>query len=98
MPTEWVAGSTSSLPRAIIRAALSGELDAVPTRQDPNFGFAVPTACPEIDNKLLSPREMWKDPAEYDRSAAKLAAAFRENQRAFDTGLSPEVKAAAPRG
>jgi phosphoenolpyruvate carboxykinase (ATP) len=101
--TGWIAGPYGvghridiASTRAIIRAALSGDLDSVPTRQDPVFGFSVPTGCPGIDSKLLSPREMWKKPEDYDRAAARLAAAFRNNEREFEGGLSPEVKAAGP--
>ena len=32
--------------RAMVRAALAGELDRVPTIRDPVFGFDVPKECP----------------------------------------------------
>jgi ATP-dependent phosphoenolpyruvate carboxykinase len=41
---------------------------------------------------------MWRSAQEYDRAAAKLAAEFRENQKNFEGGLTPEVEAAAPPG
>ncbi len=101
--TGWVAGPYGvghridiKSTRAIIHAALSGKLDEVPGRRDPHFGLDVPVTCPGIDAKLLSPREMWKDPSGYDQAAARLAAAFRDNQREFDGGMSEEVKAGAP--
>jgi phosphoenolpyruvate carboxykinase (ATP) len=65
--------------RAIVRAALSGELDSAPTRTDPNFGFEVPTAVPGVDGGLLDPRSTWADGAAYDASAADLAARIQEH-------------------
>jgi phosphoenolpyruvate carboxykinase (ATP) len=103
--TGWIAGPYGvghridiASTRAIVRAALTGQLDNVPTRQDPFFGLHVPTTCPGIDPRLMSPRDMWRSAEEYDRAAAKLVAAFRENQKEFEEGLTPEVEAAAPRG
>ena len=34
--------------RQMVRAALNGALDDVPTRTDPIFGFEVPTTCPDV--------------------------------------------------
>jgi len=102
--TGWIAGPYGvgrridiKSTRAIIHAALSGALDQVPSEQDPIFGLHVPLTCPGIDDKLLRPREAWQNPADYDQVAARLAVAFRDNERQFQGGLSQEVKAAAPR-
>ena len=102
--TGWVAGPYGvghridiKSTRAVVRAALSGALDKVPSRKEPLFGLHVPTTCPGIDDRLLWPRDMWQSPEEYDRAAARLAAAFRDNHRSFEDGLSAEVLAAAPR-
>jgi phosphoenolpyruvate carboxykinase (ATP) len=65
--------------RAIVRAALSGELDAAPTRTDPIFGFQVPTEAPGVDSALLDPRGTWEDGEAYDRSATDLAARIQEH-------------------
>ncbi len=68
--------------RAMVRAALSGELDAVPTVTDPLFGLAVPQAVRGVPSEVLSPRRTWADPAAYDAQARKLAAMFRQELRA----------------
>ena len=68
-----------SATRAIIRAALSGELDEAPTRTDPNFGFEVPTAVPGVDSALLDPRGTWADGEAYDAAAKDLATHIREH-------------------
>jgi len=65
--------------RAIVRAALSGELDAAPTRTDPNFGFQVPTEAPGVDSALLDPRGTWADGDAYDASAKSLATRIQEH-------------------
>ncbi len=84
--------------RAMIRAALSGALDAVPYRKDPVFNLDVPAACPDVPAAVLQPRGTWADPAAYDAQAARLAAMFRENFAAFADSVGEEVKAAGPRG
>jgi phosphoenolpyruvate carboxykinase (ATP) len=68
--------------RALLEAALSGELAGVEYRTDPRFGFEVPVEVPGVDAKLLDPRSTWRDPGAYDAKARELALAFREN---FDT-------------
>src|SRR3954471_9443371 len=45
--------------RALLRAALSGELKKVDYRTDELFGFEVPVEVPGVDSKLLDPRSTW---------------------------------------
>ncbi|MFL5680812.1 MAG: phosphoenolpyruvate carboxykinase (ATP) [Chloroflexota bacterium] len=82
--------------RAMVRAALSGALDGVPTRTDPNFGIEVPTHCPDVPASFLDPRSTWADRDAYDRQAAKLAGMFVDNFRAYADGVSRAVRAAGP--
>ena len=70
--------------RALLRAALSGELAGVEYRTDPVFGFKVPVAVPGVDSSLLNPRLTWADPSAYDVKARELAAMFRDNFAQFD--------------
>ena len=65
--------------RAIVQAAVSGALDAAPTRTDPIFGFEVPTEIPGVDSGLLDPRSTWADKDAYDASAKDLAARILEH-------------------
>ena len=55
--------------RKMVRAALNGRLDDVPTVTDPIFGVEVPTSCPDVPSEVLQPRETWADPDAYDRQA-----------------------------
>ena len=63
--------------RAMLRAALTGKLDAIPFRTDPVFGLAVPTACPGVPSEVLDPRAAWADGTAYDQAAADLATRFQ---------------------
>jgi len=83
--------------RSMVRAALSGALDDVPTEVDPIFGVAVPTACPDVPSEVLRPRSTWPDGEAYDRQAAALARMFAENFAAYEDGVPEAVRAAGPR-
>jgi phosphoenolpyruvate carboxykinase (ATP) len=81
--------------RALLRAALSGELDGVEYREDPIFGFEVPVEVPGVDSSLLDPRSTWRDPDAYDEKARYLAGRFKENFEKFDA--DENLVAAGPR-
>jgi phosphoenolpyruvate carboxykinase (ATP) len=83
--------------RAMIRAALAGDLDGATYQTDPVFNLAVPTACPGVPTEVLSARSTWKSPAAYDEQARRLANMFGENFRAFEADAAPDVRAAGPR-
>jgi phosphoenolpyruvate carboxykinase (ATP) len=83
--------------RAMIRAALGGQLDTVPTRREPVFGLAVPQHIAGVPDELLDPRRTWKDSAAYDAQAQRLAGLFRKNFEQF-VGLVPvSVREAGPK-
>jgi phosphoenolpyruvate carboxykinase (ATP) len=81
--------------RALLRAALAGELDGVEYRTDDVFGFEVPVDVPGVDSKLLDPRGTWHDPDAYDAKAGELAAMFRDNFAQFDA--DDNIVAGGPR-
>jgi len=101
--TGWVGGgygvgSRMKLPytRAMLDAALSGELKNVPTVPHPVFGVLVPESCPGVPSEFLNARGMWSDPAAYDRAARDLAGRFARNFQKF-SGIAPEIAAAGPK-
>ncbi len=101
--TGWTGGAFGegsrmklSHTRAMVRAALSGELDHVPTTPDPVFKFLVPDHVPGVPDDVLQPRKTWGSPEAYDAQAAKLAHLFHENFKQFADVVSDEVKAAGP--
>ncbi|MEO6526178.1 MAG: phosphoenolpyruvate carboxykinase (ATP) [Gemmatimonadaceae bacterium] len=83
--------------RAMVRAVLDGALDAAPTKHEPVFGLAIPTAVPGVPVEVLDPRSTWPDAHEYDAQAKKLAAMFRENFSKFGS-TSESIRAAGPTG
>ena len=101
--TGWTGGpfgEGSRMPieatRALLRAALSGELADVEYREDPVFGFEVPVSVPGVDSKLLDPRSTWRDPEAYDVKARELARMFRDNFAKFADEAGSGVVAAGP--
>ncbi len=83
--------------RAMIRALLSGALDAVGYENDRVFNLDVPTSCPDVPSDVLRPRNTWTNPADYDAQAAKLARMFADNFKTFEADVTAEVRAAGPR-
>jgi phosphoenolpyruvate carboxykinase (ATP) len=69
--------------RALLRAAISGELDGAEYRTDDVFGFEVPVEVPGVDSALLDPRSTWSEPERYDAKARELADMFKQNFTKF---------------
>ena len=84
--------------RAMLNAALAGELDDVEFVTDPVFGLSVPVEVPGVPTELLLPRSTWDDAAEYDAQAGKLAGMFRRNFEQYSAGVSPAVVDSGPQG
>jgi phosphoenolpyruvate carboxykinase (ATP) len=83
--------------RAMINAALAGQLDQVQYRTDPVFNVEVPTSCPAVPDDVLDPRSTWPDGKAYDEQAKKLAAMFTDNFKRFEADVPASVKDAGPR-
>ena len=65
--------------RALLNAALAGQLDSVPTELHPVFNLKMPKSCPGVPAEVLNPRNTWSDKAAYDAAATKLRDMFRKN-------------------
>lgn len=83
--------------RAMLKAALSGELDKVSMHEDPVFNVMVPETCPGVSDDVLRPESTWSDKAAYQTKACELVRAFRENFRQFEGMVSEQVKNAGPK-
>jgi phosphoenolpyruvate carboxykinase (ATP) len=83
--------------RAMVRAALAGQLDQVPTQTDEVFGLAVPTQVPGVPSEVMRPRDTWSDGAAYDAQAKKLAEMFKKNFEKFGPNISTDIANAGPR-
>ncbi len=86
-----------SYTRAMVRAALSGELHGVATAADPVFGLHIPDEVPGVPIGILNPRGTWSDGAEYDAAAERLASMFKENFSRFEEHVPAGVKEAGPK-
>ena len=92
--TGWIAGGYGQSERikikwtrALLNAALEGQLADVDYQTDPRFGFQIPQTCPNVPSEILNPRDTWESPTAYDHQANELAQMFHENfqQYAADT-------------
>lgn len=77
--------------RALLDAALRGDLDDVETAMHPVFNLCMPKTCPDVPSEILDPRNTWDDKDAYDAQALKLRDMFRDNfeQKGFG-GLGVE--------
>jgi len=80
--------------RALIRAAISGELAKVAFEVDPVFQFEVPKTCPgdAVPAKLLNPRESAEDAGEYELRAIRLVSEFMENFKQYEDIVPKEMR------
>lgn len=84
--TGWSGGSYGTgsriklkYTRAMVDAALNGELDKVEYVKDELFHVNVPTTCPNVPTEMLIPINTWKDKAAYKVTAENLAKKFSAN-------------------
>jgi phosphoenolpyruvate carboxykinase (ATP) len=85
-----------SYTRAIIDAIHDGSLKQAATQTDPNFGFEVPSACANVPDEILNPRNTWADKGAYDASAKHLADLYKANFKKFEEGCSQDIIDAGP--
>ena len=82
--------------RAMITAALNGELDNVEYVEHKSFGIAIPQSCPNVPTEILDPRNTWEDQNLYDTKAVELAQKFKANFAKFEEFANAEIMAGAP--
>jgi len=102
--TGWTGGAYGTghrMPikhtRALLAAALDGDLAKVETFVDPSLGFNIPESCPNVPADILRPRETWPDRGSYDETAGKLVEMFSKNFSQFEEYVTPEIIDAAPK-
>ncbi len=101
--TGWLNGGFKvskriklSYTRALITAALTGELDKVEFENLPIFNLQMPKTCPNVPSELLNPRATWGDSAAYDVKANNLAKAFGSYFEKFSSKSGAAILSAAP--
>ena len=82
--------------RAMVTAALNGELEKGEYYLDPVFNGDVPTACPGVPPEVLNPRAVWQDKEAYDRQARDLAGRFVKNFMKYGN-MPAEIVNAGPK-
>jgi phosphoenolpyruvate carboxykinase (ATP) len=84
--------------RAVVHAALSGDLDEMEYNEDFLFHTLVPRSCPGVECEILNPRNTWADKEAFDLRAKKLASDFSKHfDKVYGTkGIDREVIAQCP--
>ncbi len=86
-----------SYTRAMVTAAIEGQLEQVPYQLDPVFNIYVPASCPGVPAEILTPRTTWADKAAYDAKAKELAGLFIKNFSNFTQSMPAAIVSAGPR-
>ena len=69
--------------RGIIDAILDGSIDKAPTKTIPMFDLVVPTELPNVDPKILDPRDTYACACQWEEKAKDLAGRFIKNFEKF---------------
>ena len=92
--TGWSGGAYGSgeriklsLTRAMITAALTGQLNNEIYQVDEIFGLHIPANCPGVPEKVLNPSDAWMDKTAYTAAAERLLELFEENFKKY-SGIS----------
>jgi phosphoenolpyruvate carboxykinase (ATP) len=95
---SYGVGSRMSLKytRAMITAAMKGELNDVAFEAHPVFGVLMPKSVPGVPSEILNPRQTWADQDAYDRKANELAQLFVKNFDKYASQANEEILSAAP--
>lgn len=83
--------------RAMITAALNGQLDRVSFDKLPTFNVLMPATCEGVPSHILNPRNTWKNKEDYDSQLQLLGKLFTRNFEKYASGVSASVIAAAPK-
>lgn len=94
--TGWTGGPYGighrmklSHTRAMLTAALEGDLNDVQWKEHPFFKVEIPLTCPNVPKDILDPENTWADKGAYKLQAEKLVKLFEDNVKRFK-GLMPD--------
>ncbi|WP_291575078.1 phosphoenolpyruvate carboxykinase (ATP) [Clostridium sp. UBA4548] len=95
---EYGTGKRMNLnyTRAMVKAALEGNLKDVEYEIDEIFNLYVPKSVPNVPQEILNPKNTWTDKEKYDFKARELAKQFHKNFQKFGE-VSEDIKKAAPK-
>ena len=96
--TGWTGGSYGTgkrikleYTRAMVRAAIKGELNNVSYVTHPIFKLQIPTTCPTVPSNILNPSNTWENITDYNHVATELAKMFNQNFTKFQD-ISEDIK------
>ena len=102
--TGWTGGPYGvgsrmklSYTRAMVTAALNGELEKAEYKHDDVFNVEIPQSCPNVPAEILNPRNTWTDKDAYDAQAKKLAGMFAENFAKKYPNMPKNIAEAGPK-
>ncbi|MBX2842965.1 MAG: phosphoenolpyruvate carboxykinase (ATP) [Flammeovirgaceae bacterium] len=102
--TGWTGGAHGvgsrmklKYTRAMITAALEGQLENVEYVKHDIFGVQMPTECPGVPSELLLPINTWEDKAEYNKMANLLSNKFNKNFEKYSDFADEEILSGAPK-
>ena len=95
---EYGTGSRMKLAytRAMIQAALEGDLNHIDTIQDDIFGLEIPLHVPGVPDEVLQPIKTWANAASYTEKATELAEKFKINFKKFQKVSDDIAKLGGP--
>lgn len=82
--------------RAMVSAAINGDIEKAEFTHDEIFNLDIPTSCAGVPSEILDPRTTWQEKDAYDIAAKRLAKLFVENFSKFE-GIQKEIRDAGPR-
>jgi phosphoenolpyruvate carboxykinase (ATP) len=82
--------------RALLHAAMDGQLDHTEFIKDPIFNLEIPKQVAGIPAGILNPKSTWQNQEAYDVQGKKLARLFHENFKRYSEMLSKEVRESGP--
>ncbi len=85
-----------SYTRAMVQAALEGELTSVETKRDDVFGLNIPLHVPGVPDDVLQPNQTWANQEAYKEKATALAKKFRMNFTKFANVSSDIIEKGGP--
>ena len=101
--TGWTGGAYGTgsrmklkFTRAMITAALNGELEKAEFVHNDLFNLDVPQSCPDVPSEIMNPRDTWADKEAYDAQAKKLAGMFYKNFTEKYPNMPENIKKAGP--
>ncbi|HEY4551249.1 MAG TPA: phosphoenolpyruvate carboxykinase (ATP) [Bacillus sp. (in: firmicutes)] len=101
--TGWTGGAYGdgsrmklSYTRAMVQAALEGELTNVETKKDDIFGLEIPLHVPGVPDHVLHPNQTWSNQEAYKEKAKELATKFRTNFTKFANDSADIIEKGGP--